>query len=125
MTPSDPDLAYDSTAAAFAALGQPARLAIFRWLAIHPAGRIVGEIQHHLAIPPSTLSHHLDVLRRAGLLERTREGKQLRYRALAGRLLAAVETAVRGRVDSMDVENIEARDRAPSGSRDDDGWRSW
>jgi ArsR family transcriptional regulator len=72
----------DRHAAAFAALGHPARLAIVRHLlAAHPVGLVVQEIQSELEIPASTLSHHLDSLRQEGLIQQEREGKFLRYRA--------------------------------------------
>ena len=71
----------------FAALGHEARVAIVRLLlAAHPQGLVVGEIQEELEIPASTLSHHLDALRREGLIEQEREGRYLRYRAGAGAL---------------------------------------
>ena len=65
----------------FSALGHAARLAIFRCLI--KAGGEGGcgeEIQQEVAIPSSTLSHHLDALRRAGLLVSQREGRFIRYR---------------------------------------------
>jgi DNA-binding transcriptional ArsR family regulator len=66
----------------FAALGHEVRLGIVRLLlSANPHGLVVGEIQEELAIPPSTLSHHLDALQREGLVAVTREGKYLRYRA--------------------------------------------
>jgi ArsR family transcriptional regulator len=66
----------------FAALGHEVRLAIVRLLlSANPDGLVVGEIQEELAIPPSTLSHHLDALQREGLVAVTREGTYLRYRA--------------------------------------------
>ncbi len=41
-------------------LGNPTRLEVFRLLVkAGPDGLAVGEIQEHLSIPPSTLSHHL------------------------------------------------------------------
>ena len=67
-------------AAMFAALGHEARVRILRaLLAAHPTGLVVGEIQEQLEIPASTLSHHLDALRREGLIEQHREGRFLRY----------------------------------------------
>ncbi len=69
-------------AAMFAALGHEARVRILRaLLTAHPVGLVVGEIQASLEIPASTLSHHLDALRREGLIEQHREGRFLRYRA--------------------------------------------
>jgi DNA-binding transcriptional ArsR family regulator len=74
-------------AAMFAALGHEARVDILRLLlAAHPQGLVVGEIQAELEIPPSTLSHHLDALRREGLIEQQREGRFLRYQAGTGAL---------------------------------------
>jgi DNA-binding transcriptional ArsR family regulator len=64
------------------ALGHEARLQIVRLLlSAHPHGLVVGEIQQRVEIPSSTLSHHLDALRREGLVEQRREGKYLRYLA--------------------------------------------
>ncbi len=66
----------------FAALGTESRLQILRLLlAAHPAGMVAGEIQAELAIPASTLSHHLDRLRAEGLVTVERESTFLRYRA--------------------------------------------
>ncbi|MEM9292462.1 MAG: metalloregulator ArsR/SmtB family transcription factor [Acidobacteriota bacterium] len=66
----------------FAALGHEARVEIVRGLlAAHPTGLVVGELKEELEIPPSTLSHHLDALRRVGLITVEREGRFLRYRA--------------------------------------------
>src|SRR5215831_6714998 len=66
----------------FSATGAEARLRILRLLlTAHPEGLVVGEIQDELEIPSSTLSHHLDKLRREGLVMVTREGTFLRYTA--------------------------------------------
>ena len=60
-------------------LGSPARLEIFRlFVRAGDPGLSVGEIQSHLGIPASTLSHHIAQLSRAGLLTQTREGRVLR-----------------------------------------------
>lgn len=53
-----------------AALGDPARLAIVDALRLGDASP--GEIARELAMPTNLLAHHLNVLRGAGLLERTR-----------------------------------------------------
>lgn len=69
-------------ASRFAALGHEVRLEILRrLLAAHPTGMVAGEIQQELGIPASTLSHHLDALNQEGLVEQSREGRFLRYRA--------------------------------------------
>jgi DNA-binding transcriptional ArsR family regulator len=65
----------------FAALGQAVRLDLVRHLLrAHPTGLVAGALQQAVAIPASTLSHHLDALTRAGLIDQQREGRFLRYR---------------------------------------------
>ncbi len=60
-------------------LGNPTRLEIFRLLVkVGNDGLPVGEIQDSLAVPASTLSHHLSHLVHAGLVTQTREGRVLR-----------------------------------------------
>ena len=49
---------------------------------------VVGELLDELAIPASTLSHHLDALRHEDLVEQEREGRFLRYRAGTAQLQA-------------------------------------
>jgi len=62
-------------------LGHPTRLEVFRLLVrAGPGGLAVGEIQAHLGIPASTLSHHIGHLANAGLVHQTREGRVLRCR---------------------------------------------
>lgn len=64
------------------AMGAPQRLRIMRLLlAAHPDGMPAGEIQAELEIPASTLSHHLDKLRQAGVVGVRREGTYLWYSA--------------------------------------------
>lgn len=60
-------------------LGHPTRLEAFRLLIkAGPEGLPVGEVMAHLDIPASTLSHHIALLVRAGLVEQRREGRVLR-----------------------------------------------
>src|SRR5690606_13224599 len=80
-TPAD-EAAILRYAEMFAALGTEPRLRIVRLLlAAHPDGLVVSEIQAELGIPASTLSHHLDRLKREGIVEMRRESNFLRYRA--------------------------------------------
>ena len=66
----------------FSAMGVEPRLRIMQLLlSAHPEGLVVGEIQEELAIPNSTLSHHLDKLRNEGLVQVQRESTFLRYTA--------------------------------------------
>ena len=63
----------------FAELGNPHRLEAFRLLVrAGPDGLTVGEIQQHLGIPKSTLSHHCLHLISVGLVEQRREGRTIR-----------------------------------------------
>lgn len=64
------------------ALAQPTRLNVFRRLvATYPAELPAGEIARLLDIPHNTLSTHLGVLARAGMVSSTRDGRIIRYRA--------------------------------------------
>lgn len=61
-----------------AELGHSTRLAIFRHLVrCGPGGCRVGVVQEILAIPASTLSHHLGRLISVGLVEQRRDGRIL------------------------------------------------
>jgi len=69
-------------AAMLTAMGAEPRLRIMRLLlAAHPTGMVVGEIGEELRLPGSSLSHHLDKLRTAGLVLVKRESTFLRYTA--------------------------------------------
>ena len=63
-------------------LGNPTRLEVYRLLvkAGHE-GLAVGELQKHLGIPASTLSHHLSHLINGDLVHQEREGRVLRCTA--------------------------------------------
>ncbi len=72
----------ESAIEAFSALAQPSRMAIFRLLVrAGPDGLQVGEIGRRLAILPSTLSGHLAILKRAGLLKARRQRREIHYSA--------------------------------------------
>jgi len=75
--------------AALASLAQPTRLQAFRLLVRHePEGLPAGELARRLAVPPNTLSAHLNVLSHAGLTVATRKGRSVVYRASISRLTA-------------------------------------
>ena len=68
--------------AALAALGQPTRLAIFRLLMERePDGLLAGAIAEAIGCPPNTLSSHIAILARAGLVRGARDGRSITYRA--------------------------------------------
>ncbi|MGJ4892318.1 ArsR/SmtB family transcription factor [Bradyrhizobium sp. HKCCYLR20261] len=67
---------------ALAALAQPTRLQAFRTLVQHePEGLPAGELARLLEVPQNTLSSHLSVLARAGLVGSTRHSRSIVYRA--------------------------------------------
>lgn len=67
---------------AFGALAQPTRLDAFRLLVMHePDGLPVGEIARGLNVPHNTLSTHLAILARAGLVNSERRSRLIVYRA--------------------------------------------
>ena len=69
---------HETAAKCLAELGNSTRLAIFRYLVkVGRGGAPVGAIQNALAIPASTLSHHLGRLVNVGLVEQTRESRTL------------------------------------------------
>ena len=68
--------------AALAALGQPTRLEIFRLLMRRePDGLPAGVIAETIGCPHNTLSTHLSILARSGLVRGTRDGRSIVYRA--------------------------------------------
>jgi DNA-binding transcriptional ArsR family regulator len=64
---------------AFKALAHLSRLQIVFFLVRAGREQAAGEIQAELEIPGPTLSHHLDVLRRAGLVQSRREERFIYY----------------------------------------------
>lgn len=67
---------------ALQALAHSTRLSVFRMLVqAGSAGLMAGEIAQKLSVPPSTMSHHLGNLERAGLACSQRESRVIRYRA--------------------------------------------
>lgn len=80
MEPSD-------AISAFAALAQATRLETFRLLVRHePAGLPAGEIAQAMGAPANTMSAHLAVLSRAGLVTSERRSRSIIYRAELARV---------------------------------------
>ena len=89
---------------ALAALAQNTRLETFRLLVRHePEGLAAGEIANRLAIPANTMSAHLGVLSRAGLITAERRSRSIIYRADLSRLrdltVFLLEDCCHGRAD--------------------------
>jgi DNA-binding transcriptional ArsR family regulator len=67
---------------ALGALAHETRLSVFRLLVkAGPEGMIAGAIAEERGVPPSTMSHHLATLERAGLVQSERQSRLIRYRA--------------------------------------------
>ena len=74
------------------ALGHPVRLGILRFVVQSgEGGAAAGEIQGHLGMAASTLSHHLKRLVEAGLLSTRNEGTFHYYAALYPALRALTD----------------------------------
>jgi ArsR family transcriptional regulator, arsenate/arsenite/antimonite-responsive transcriptional repressor len=85
----------------FKALGDPVRLRLLSMIASAGGGEVcVCDLTGEFALTGPTISHHLKVLREAGLVDSDRRGTWVYYRlvpaalALAGGLLEVTETAV-------------------------------
>lgn len=72
----------DTALSALAALAQDTRLETFRCLVRHaPDGLPAGVVADELDVPQNTLSAHLAILSRAGLVDSTRHGRSIVYQA--------------------------------------------
>lgn len=81
--------AADGAAQAFAALGDPVRLAILQLL--QDGSTCACELAPQLQIAPNLLSYHIRILREAGLVQGERRGRRIEYRV---RPAALAELAV-------------------------------
>lgn len=90
--------------AALGALAQTTRLDSFRLLVRHgPDGLAAGEVARQLDAPQNTVSAHLAILTRAGLLRSERQSRSVIYRAdldaLKGLMLFLVKDCCAGSPD--------------------------
>jgi DNA-binding transcriptional ArsR family regulator len=69
-------------AAMLAAVGEPTRMLVLHRLTERPHN--VGELADLLGIPMVNMSHHLGVMRNAGLLEDDKEGRRVNYKFRPG-----------------------------------------
>jgi len=82
--------------AGFGSLGQTTRLAVLRnLLKVHPDGLNAGDIARMCEVPHNTMSAHLGVLSRAGLVLVERQGRVMNYRADLGGFRGLVEFLAR------------------------------
>jgi ArsR family transcriptional regulator, arsenate/arsenite/antimonite-responsive transcriptional repressor len=95
-------IAFEDAARCMAELGHPNRLQIFQLLVRSgETGLSVGEIQRALAIPKSTLAHHIAQLMAAGLMTQEREGRVQRCRIAVERAKALVTFFVNDCCDGL------------------------
>lgn len=79
---SEPGATGEWAVDALGALAQATRLSVFRMLVqAGPDGMVAGAIAQAAKVPPSTMSSHLAILERAGLVTSRRESRLMRYRA--------------------------------------------
>ncbi|MEL7104991.1 MAG: metalloregulator ArsR/SmtB family transcription factor [Pseudomonadota bacterium] len=72
------DLDTLRAASAFAALGSEQRLEVLRTLVrAGPGGLPMGELGARTGVTGSTLTHHLRILREAGLVRQAKEGRKI------------------------------------------------
>jgi DNA-binding transcriptional ArsR family regulator len=64
-------------------LSNPTRMQVVRTL-LQNGPMHVGDVNSRLEVEPTLLSHHLRVLREAGLVEAERDGKAVLYRLAPG-----------------------------------------
>ena len=70
-----------------AALGDPVRLRMISMLAAAPEGSVCGcDLEEPLELSQPTVSHHLKVLREAGLIEGERRGRWIHYSVVPERV---------------------------------------
>jgi protein-tyrosine-phosphatase/DNA-binding transcriptional ArsR family regulator len=80
----------------FGSLAQPTRLQALRLLlAAHPESLPAGEIARRCEVPHNTMSGHLAILHRAGLIEFERDGRSMNYRADVAGFRALVDFLAR------------------------------
>ena len=85
VTTSIPADVATALSPAFKALGDPTRLRLMSMIASAPAGEIcVCDLTPAFEISGTTISHHLKVLREAGLVDAERRASWVYYRARPG-----------------------------------------
>lgn len=91
--------AAEAMAPVLAALADPVRLRIVSMLASAPGGSSCGcDLEGPLGLSQPTVSHHLKVLREAGLVEGERRGRWVHYRVIDERLAEVSDALAPARV---------------------------
>ncbi len=105
---------------AFQALAQDTRLAALRLLVqAGPNGLPAGLIADRLAVQPSTLSTHLGILERAGLVESRRRQRHIfyaaRYEGLRALIAFLLEDCCQGRPEICGADLLALAGKEPCG----------
>lgn len=92
----------------FGSLAQPTRLQALRLLlSAHPDALAAGEIARRCEVPHNTMSNHLSILARAGLIAAEKDGRGVNYRAEPEGVRGLIDFLVRdccnGRPDFCNV----------------------
>lgn len=89
----------DAMAPVLAALADPVRLRIISMLIAAPDGSCCGcDLEEPLGLSQPTVSHHLKVLREAGLVEGNRRGRWVHYSLVPSRLTEIADALTPGLV---------------------------
>lgn len=110
----------ENLARMFKALGDPIRLQMVSLIAQHPGGEsCVCDLSPSFELSQPTVSHHLKVLREAGLLERERRGTWVYYRVVPAALaqLSAVLSPEAGAVTGSDCTDATVSGTAAGSAR--------
>ncbi len=90
-----PVVERDALVAVFRALGEPTRLEILRLIVAQPGPICVCDIVERFPLQQPTISHHLRVLREAGLVTVSRRGVWVYYAPDAGGLALLASASAR------------------------------
>jgi DNA-binding transcriptional ArsR family regulator len=81
----------------FSALAQDTRLTALRYLiGCCPDGKNAGEVARHCKVPHNTMSTHLAILERAGLIDSEKTGREVIYAADISGMRSLVEFLAKG-----------------------------
>ena len=92
----------DAWAHAMKALGHPVRMRIVMWLLANECG-CCGDVCASLPLAQSTVSQHLDMLRRAGIVSLSQQGTRSNY-SLNRQVLAELSAVLAGLSANPDLK---------------------
>lgn len=102
METNVPTPLYEAKATLFRTLGHPVRIRVLELLQERP--RPVHDLLANIDIEPSSLSQQLGVLRRAGVVSSSRDGREVIY-SLSAEDVSALMTSARRLLTSVLADN--------------------